>query len=97
MTEERNGQDKEYIRWKDYANALMLALTVLFAGPAIGGHEDGFSIASVVLGVFGIVSVAAWHAREWNPQFRGKPAFLWVASATLGLQAGFLVCALWLR
>jgi len=41
--QDKECERKEYERWKDYANALMLALTVLFAGPAIGGHDDGFS------------------------------------------------------
>jgi hypothetical protein len=86
--------EKEYARWKDYANVLMIALTVLFAGPAIGGHKDGWSIASTICGVSGIVFVVFWHDRGNVWQFRGNPLFLVLASATLGAQATCLVFGL---
>jgi hypothetical protein len=91
MAERSDSLEKEYKRWKDYASVLLLALTVLFAGPVIGGYKTLYSILSVGFGVAGIILVVMWHAREYKIQFNKKPAFLLGASCSLGAQAVFLL------
>lgn len=86
---ENNELQKEYKRWRDYANVLLIALTVLFAGPVLG-QRSIFSILSVIAGVVGILMVVAWHAREYRIQINKKPLFLLIASYALGTQAVFL-------
>lgn len=85
--------EEEYKRWKDYANVLLIALTVMFAGPVIS-ERNVFSILSVVAGVIGIIAVVMWHAREYKIQIYNRPAFLWIASFAIGLQAVFLAAHL---
>ena len=83
--------ENEYIRWKDYASVLLLALTVLFAGPLFGAQRSLFAIISVGSGVVGIVSAVMWHALEYRWQLWGKPFFLLLASFCLGVQAVMLL------
>ena len=90
MTGDNNGLDKEYKRWRDYANVLLIALTVMFAGPVIG-ERNVFSILSVIAGVIGILAVVCWHAKEYKWQYKQKPIFLLIASFAISLQAVFLV------
>ena len=85
--------EEEYKRWKDYANVLLIALAVMFAGPVIS-ESNVFSILSVVAGVIGIIAVVMWHARECKIQIYNRPAFLWIASFAIGLQAVFLAAHL---
>ena len=89
-------QKEEYKRWQGYANALLLALTVLFAGTAIAFPKTSADIfiLSSIFGLAGIVFTVLWFALEWNGRIRGKPAFLWLASSAFGFQAGFLFAAL---
>ena len=86
---EKPGRDleKEYIRWKDYASVLLLALTVLFAGPLFGDQRSSFAVISVGSGVVGILSAVSWHALEYRCQLWGKPFFLLLASFCLSVQA----------
>jgi len=91
VVEENSALEKEYKRWRDYANVLLLTLTILFAGPMIGSQETVYSIVSVVFGVIGIILVVLWHAREYKIQINKKPVFLLLASSALGVQATFLV------
>lgn len=90
---EKPGRDlqNEYNRWKDYASVLLLALTVLFAGPLFGAHPSLFAIISVGSGVVGIVSAVMWHALEYRWQLWGKPFLLLLASCCLGAQAVMLL------
>lgn len=94
--EREQEREKEYTRWQGYANALLLALTVLFAGTAISLPNKILfvSITSVVAGLAGIVSTVSWFALEDDHKCRGKPRFLVWASCAFGLQAGFLFIAL---
>lgn len=89
------GQDdeleKEYKRWRDYAGVLLLALTVLFAGPLISGNKTIYAIISVAFGLIGIIAVVMWHAREYKMQVNKKPLLLLGASYSLGIQAVFLL------
>ena len=89
-------KEKEYTRWQGYANALLLALTVLFAGTAISLPNNivSISILSIIAGLAGIFLTVLWFALEDNHKVRGKPAFLWWASCSFGVQAGFLFVAL---
>ena len=90
MPEDNNELDKEYKRWRDYANVLLIGLTVMFAGPVIS-QRSIFSILSVIAGVIGILAVVSWHAREYKMQLKKRPLFLLIASYSLGTQAIFLV------
>lgn len=89
MSPNENELEKEYKRWRDYANVLLIGLTVMFAGPVLS-ERSIFSILSVIAGVLGILAVIAWHAREYKIQIKGKPVFLLFASYALGTQAVFL-------
>jgi len=89
MPKKTNQLEEEHQRWKDYANVLLIALTVLFAGPVIS-ERNIFSIISVIAGVIGIIAVVLWHAREYKIQIYNKPAFLVIASCAIGIQAAFL-------
>lgn len=93
MTE---AQEKEYRRWRGYANALLLALTVLFAGTAIAFPAviAPLWILSTVFGLAGILLAVLWFALESAATIRGKPAFLILASCAFGFQVGFLFLAL---
>jgi RsiW-degrading membrane proteinase PrsW (M82 family) len=82
--------EEEYKRWRDYANVLLIALTVMFAGPFIS-ERNIFSILSIIAGVIGILSVVCWHAMEYKWQHRQKPVFLLIASFAISLQAVLLV------
>lgn len=90
MSGDSNDLDKEYKRWRDYANVLLIGLTVMFAGPVIS-QSSIYSILSVIAGVIGILAVICWHAREYKMQYNKKPLFLLVASSALGAQAVFLI------
>ena len=90
MSGDSNDLDNEYKRWRDYANVLLIALTVMFAGPTIG-ERNLFSILSVIAGVIGILAVVCWYAKEYKWQYKQKPKFLLIASFALSLQAVFLV------
>ena len=83
------GLEKEYKRWKDYANVLLIALTVLFAGPSIG-TKNWYAIPAVIFGVAGIVFVVIWYAKEKSFQLNGRPGALFIASMCLGAQAVFV-------
>jgi len=91
MTEDTNDLEKEYKRWRDYANVLLIALTVMFTGSIIGGRSV-FSIIAVIAGVIGILAIVCWHAKEYKWQDRQqKPKFLLIASSAISSQAVFLV------
>ena len=90
MVEDNNGSEEEYQRWRDYANVLLIGLTVLFAGPVIRG-ANVFSILSIIAGVIGILAVVCWYAMEYRWQFKQKPVFLLIASSAISLQAVFLI------
>jgi membrane associated rhomboid family serine protease len=89
MSEDNGELEKEYKRWRDYANVLLIGLTVMFAGPVLS-ERSVFSIISVIGGVIGILAVICWHAKEYKIQYNKKPVFLLVASFALGIQAVFL-------
>jgi len=93
LEEKKELEEEEYKRWRDYANVLLIALTVMFAGPFIS-ERNVFSILSVIAGVVGIVAVVMWHARECKKQIFNRPLFLWIASFAIGLQAVFLAAHL---
>ena len=84
---------KEYDRWKDYASALLIANPVLLAGIALASQNHVLSGLAGFAGVFGLISVVMWYARERNWQWRSKPLFLVLASILLGVQAGCLAIA----
>ena len=90
MTEDNNGLEKEYKRWRDYANVLLIGLTVLFTGPVIS-QSSIYSILSIIAGVIGILAVVCWHAKEYKWQYKQKPIFLLAASCAISVQAVFLV------
>lgn len=97
MAQQLNDEQKqEYKRWQGYANALLLASTVLFAGTTIALPKQvvSVSILSIVFGLIAIVLAVLWFALENNQKILGKPAFLWLASCSFGGQAGFLFVAL---
>ena len=88
-------KEEEYKRWQGYANALLIALTVLFTGTNISlPKEIVVSILSLFFGLAGIVLTVLWFALEDNHKIKGKPAFLWLASSSFGFQVGFLFIAL---
>ncbi len=89
-------QKQENERWQGYANALLLALTVLFAGTAIAFPKQAVSVTilSAIFGLAGIVLTIFWFAFEWDKKILGKPVFLWLASCAFGLQVGALFVAL---
>jgi hypothetical protein len=92
----RKEKEEEYGRWQGFANALLLALTVLFAGTTIALPEEvkPLSILSILCGLAGIVLTVLWFALEDSHKIRGRPAFLWLAACAFGLQAGFLFAVL---
>jgi hypothetical protein len=90
MTGDNNGLDRQYSRWRDYANVLLIGLTVLFAGPAIS-QTSTYSVVSVIFGVIGILAVVSWHALEYNWQYKQKPVFLLAASVGISVQAIMLI------
>ena len=90
MSGDSNDLDNEYKRWRDYANVLLIGLTVLFTGPVIS-QSSTFSILSIIFGVIGILAVVCWHAKEYKWQYKQKPIFLLAASCAISAQAIFLV------
>lgn len=90
-------QKQEYNRWQGYANALLVASTVLFAGTAIAFPKTA-EFAPILSAIFGLVAIVAtvfWYALEWNKKTKkGKPVLLLIASSGFGLQVGVLVVAL---
>ncbi len=89
MAKDDEDLKKEFRRWRDYANVLLIGLTVMFAGPVLS-QRSVYSIISVIAGVIGILAVVSWHSREYKIQINKKPVFLLVASYALGTQAVFL-------
>jgi NADPH:quinone reductase-like Zn-dependent oxidoreductase len=92
-------QKQEYERWKDYANALLVASTVLFAGTAIAFPKaaEFAPILSSIFGLLAIVLTVFWYALEWNMKTKkGKPVLLLGASCGFGLQIGVLIVALFM-
>lgn len=89
-------QKQEYNRWQGYANALLLALTVLFAGTAIALPKvlQPLLILSLAVGLAGIFSTVIWFALESKWMWGGKPGLLRLASVFFGLQVGFLFVVL---
>ena len=90
MTQDNNDLEKEYKSWRDYANVLLISLTVMFTASVISGRSV-FSIVSVIAGLIGILAVVFWHAKEYEWQYKRKPMFLIAASSAIGVQAVFLV------
>ena len=90
MTQHNNDLEKECKRWRDYANVLLIGLTVLFAGPAIS-QTSTYSLLSVIFGVIGILAVVCWHALEYKWQYKQKPIFLLAASCAISFQAIMLI------
>ena len=88
--------EEEYKRWQPYANALLLALTVLFAGTAIAFTKTTAEVsrASSIFGLLGIVLTVCWFTFESERKIRNRPAFLWLASWAFGCQVGALLVAL---
>jgi len=88
---------KENERWKDYANALLIAMPILLAGVTLSNQRGGYSLASAITCFAGIVLVTLWYGRDSNfSRFTpgGKyPTYLYYASACFGLQIGSLALA----
>ena len=98
----KSNELKEYKRWKDYANALLLAFSILSAGITIGGHKGGWWAASGICGLAGIICVVVWYSRDppvqwgnWPAFLRGRPKFLVFASMLIAAQACSLGKLLW--
>jgi len=89
-------QKDEYKRWQGYANALLMALTVLFAGTAIAFPKAAavYSLISVACGLVGIMLTVLWFAFECNKKIADRPIYLLFASLAFGCQVGFLFVAL---
>jgi hypothetical protein len=90
-------QKLEYNRWQGYANALLVASTVLFAGTAIAFPKTAefVPILSAIFGLVAIVATVFWYALECNVKIKkDKPVLLLVASSGFGLQVGVLLVAL---
>ena len=89
-------KENEYKRWQGYANALLIALSVIFVGTTISSprHVLALPILSIIFGLAGIVLTALWFALENDSKIKGKPAFLWLASCSFVAQVGFLFLAL---
>lgn len=51
-------QKQEYNRWQGYANALLVASTVLFAGTAIAFPKTA-EFAPILSAIFGLVAIVA--------------------------------------
>jgi hypothetical protein len=90
---------EENKQWKDYANALLIAMPVLIAALSFKQSTNGVAIVSALAGVVGIILTALWYGRDrncyqWVPKNKYKyPSFLWYASCCLGLQAATLFFA----
>jgi hypothetical protein len=96
--------ERRYERWKDYANALLVTFSILFAGVAIGARSQPWSFLSGLCGIVGIVCVALWHSNDppwyfgdrcWLKFIRKRPVLLVIATACLALQSCSLVVMLW--
>jgi len=96
-TQEERELKKENERWKDYANALLIAMPVLLAALAISGIKTCFSLICGIAGVAGIILVILWYGRDKSYYLfiRGRkyPTFLFWASCSIGIQAVFLCFA----
>lgn len=90
-------QKQEYNRWRGYANALLIGLTVIFAGSAIASPDrlKYVFIASTIFGLIGIAFTICWFTLEssWRTK-SGKPMWLIMASLAFGCQVGTLIAAL---
>jgi len=95
LTEDKK---EEYNRWQGYANALLLASTVLFSATAIVFSNDKAALftLSAFFGLATIVSTVSWFALESKAK-RARPPELYCASIALGCQVGFLLLALGLK
>jgi len=81
---------EERERWKDYGSALLIALT-FFSGflysLIVNGNTNVWNKISVFIGIIGIFLTMIWFTFERTWHFKdGKPAWLKLASAALGLQ-----------
>ena len=92
----KNQRKEEFERWNGYANALLIASTVLFAGTSIGAPSDerGLVTVSLLCGIVAIILTVGWFAQEYRFDWGGKPGFLRLASALVGAQGAFLGIAL---
>lgn len=89
---------KENERWKDYANALLIAIPVLLAGLALSDPKKEYAILSAVFGILAIGLVVIWYGRDsnvnrWTPGGR-YPSFLFYATCFFGVQMTFLTFAI---
>jgi len=87
---------KEYKRWEGFANALLLASSVLFSGTAIAFSKGSVAlfILSAACGLMTLAFTVSWFALESGTNISGRPAYLMSASVLFGLQIGFLFLAL---
>ena len=89
---------KENERWKDYANALLIAVPVILAGLALSDPKELYAILSAVSSILTIAFVVMWYGRDkterrWTPAGR-YPTFLFYASCFFGVQITFLTFAM---
>lgn len=92
-------KEKEYKRWQGFASAVLIALTVLFAGTVIALPElvkevGSLSIYSILCGLLGILLTVLWFALASTDKIAGRPAFLVVASCIFVVQGTSLFIAL---
>ena len=74
---------EENKQWKDYANALLIAMPVLIAALSFKQSTNGVAIVSALAGVVGIILTALWYGRDrncyqWVPKNKYKyPSLEW--------------------
>lgn len=90
----------EFERWKDWANTLLIVMTVLLAFDAslLGNASNKWVVLiGGVIGFMGVFLVAMWFTREGFWQFKNKPVLLRVGSALFGIQAFLFLLAFVIR
>lgn len=83
-----DAREYEYQHWKDSANILLLALTVLFAASLVIDPKTGWSffIVPIFFGLLGIVLVVIWFAFDTKFKVKGRPVCLWWGTCAFCVQ-----------
>ena len=82
--------DREFKRWKDWATALLIVMTVLLAFDGLllsDANIKWLVLVGGLIGFAGVVWVTTWFAKEgfWEDKNK-RPILLWLGSLCFGVQ-----------
>jgi len=90
----------EFDQWKDWANALLVAMTVLLAfdGSMLGDASNKWAVlVDGIFGLMGVLWIVCWYSKEGFWQYKNKPVLLQLSSFFFGIQVSVFLISLVLR